>query len=92
MKSVEEMINQYKLMEQVVPSNSILRDVATQLAAKANILREVRYQYVDMAAGGDGGGMGYTPEGFNHEPTCREYNYPDMSDSYFKAVIAGMGW
>jgi hypothetical protein len=77
MKSVEEMIRQYKMMEQVVPSSSMLR--------------EVRFQYADMAAGGNGGDIGYMPDLGRHT-TCREYNYPHKSDSYFKAIITGMGW
>ncbi len=45
-------------------------------------------QYVDMAAGGDGGKL----IGIEGEPSCREYNYPGQPDSFFQAVCDGMGW
>ena len=62
MKTAEEMIKSYSVMIQMKPHSWMIR--------------EVRFQYLDMAEGGDGGALGYTPEGYNHEPTCREYNYP----------------
>lgn len=57
------------------------------LKPNSSILREVRYQYLEMAEGGDGG-----PLGFADEKTCREYNYPGYPDEFFKEVVAGMGW
>ena len=73
-----EIIENYKQMQEMKPHS--------------RILREVRWQYADMAEGGDGGSLGYTPPGFNHEPTCREYNYPGKPDSFFQEVSAALGW
>ena len=73
-----DIIANYKAMQKMKPHSSILR--------------EVRIQYADMAEGGDGGSLGYTPPGLNHEPTCREYNYPDKPDSFFQEVRAALGW
>jgi len=53
----------------------------------SSILREVRYQYLEMAEGGDGGTMGWADG-----QTCREYNYPGYPDSFFAQVCEGMGW
>lgn len=73
-----DVIKNYKALQEMKPHSSILR--------------EVRIQYADMAAGGDGGTLGFTPDGLNHAPTCREYNYPDKPDSFFKEVRAALGW
>ena len=78
MKTTQEIIAIYKDMQKMKPNSSILR--------------EVRWQYANMAEGGDGGSIGYTPVGFNHEPTCREYNYPDKPDSFFQEVGEALGW
>ena len=45
-------------------------------------------QYVDMAQGRDGGKL----YGIEDEPSCREYNYPGVPDSFFQEVCDGMGW
>ena len=47
------------------------------MASASYNLREMMWQYINMARGGDGGEL-YGIEG---EPTCREYNYPDYPDS-----------
>lgn len=62
--------------------------------AGASMLREVQWQYADMAAGGDGGSLGYTPDGWTQGkyPTCREYNYPGMPDIFFQEVRDLLGW
>ena len=52
------------------------------------ILNEVKWQYIDMASGGDGGKL----IGIEGEPTCREYNYPGYPTSFFQEVCKGMGW
>jgi len=74
MKSVLETVLFYKKMEEDCPPGSILR--------------EVKWQYADMAAGGDGGLLGFP----NDEATCRSYNYPDCSDKFFQEVCLLMGW
>ena len=76
--TTEEIIANYRAMQQMKPHSSMLR--------------EVRIQYADMAQGGNGGELGYTPPGYNHIPTCREYNYPDKPDSFFQEVVAALGW
>ena len=68
--NAKDVIKNYKAMQEMKPHSSILR--------------EVRIQYADMAAGGDGGTLGFTPDGFNRQPTCREYNYPLEPDYFFK--------
>jgi len=73
-----EIIANYKAMQEMKPHSSILR--------------EVRIQYADMAEGGDGGTLGYAPDGFNRPPTCREYNYPGKPDSFFQEVRQALGW
>ena len=76
--TTKEIIENYRAMQESKPHSSILR--------------EVRIQYADMAQGGDGGELGYTPQGYNHIPTCREYNYPDKPDSFFQEVREALGW
>ena len=73
-----EIIANYRAMQEMKPHSSILR--------------EVRIQYADMAEGGDGGSLGYTPPGLSHVPTCREYNYPGEPDSFFQEVAEALGW
>ena len=53
------------------------------------MLREIRWQYRDMAAGGDGGELGFTEKGHS---TCRAVNYPGHPDWFFARVIELMGW
>ena len=47
-----------------------------------------------MAEGSDGGPLGLMPDDWPScdEPTCREYNYPKHSDSFFQEVRDLMGW
>ena len=79
-KSVVETVAQYRQMEQKMPNSGMLR--------------EVRWQYADMAEGGDGGSLGFMPSDWDrpHVPSCREYNYPGKSDSFFREVRDLMGW
>ena len=76
--TTEEVIKNYRAMQEMKPHSSMLR--------------EVRLQYADMAEGGDGGELGYTPPGYSYIPTCREYNYPDKPDSFFQKVQEALGW
>ena len=55
----------------------------------SSILREVRWQYADMAKGGNGGGLGFEENG---QDTCRGVNYPEYPDKFFQAVRNLMGW
>ena len=68
----------------------------------ASTYREAMYQYADMARGGEGGELGYTPGDWvkmcvdamrpvDTPATCRAYNYPDYPDSFFRAVLDGLG-
>lgn len=63
---------------------------------------EAMWQYRDMARGGDGGALGYTPSDWakrcvdamrpiDSPPSCRSYNYPDKPDSYFLEVLVALG-
>tara|TARA_A100001011_G_scaffold377238_1_gene440650 strand:+ start:15 stop:257 length:243 start_codon:yes stop_codon:yes gene_type:complete len=60
----------------------------------SSMLREVKWQFRDMANGGDGGILGFRPDGWtkNREPTCRDYNYPDHPDEFFAEVCDLMSW
>lgn len=83
MKSATETFMMYKQMEKNNP--------------KSSMLREVMWQYGDMAAGNDGGPLGYTPEDYKLKcgpdgPSCREYNYPNHANEFFQEVCALMGW
>ena len=55
----------------------------------SSMLREIQWQYADMANGGDGGDTGFEQHG---NRTCRTINYPDHPDSFFQEVCALMGW
>ena len=83
-KSAIETVLYYREMEQRIPNSSMLR--------------EVKWQYADMASGGGGGELGHTPSDYDgppvgeYGPTCRAYNYPDYPDSFFQEVCALMSW
>ena len=63
---------------------------------------EAMWQYRDMARGGDGGVLDFMPRDWAQRcvdamrpvdeiPSIREYNYPDKPDSYFLAILEGLG-
>ena len=52
---------------------------------------EAMAQYRDMAASGDGGSLGYIPEGFKHIASYRERYYAAQPDSFFRKVLEGLG-
>ena len=58
-------------------------------AYKSGMLAEVKWQYADMANGGDGGEIGFEENG---QTTCRGINYPGYPDEFFKEVCALMLW
>ena len=70
-KTVIETVMNYKDMEKTVPNSSMLR--------------EVRWQYDDMASGGDGGDTGTGT-------SIRKEYYPNKSDRFFQDVRDLMGW
>lgn len=72
-KSVLETVLYYKLMEENSPNSGILR--------------EVKWQYADMASGGDGGDMGFVTG-----ESCRQYNYKGYEDNFFQEVCDLMMW
>lgn len=82
MKTTAEIIQNYQALQEKMPGSSILH--------------EVRNQYADMADGGNGGRLYYSPpdwEGSHPDgPTCREYNYPDKTDAFFQEVRVACGW
>ncbi len=75
MKSIPEMVRHFRYMEMTVPNSGMLR--------------EARWQYEDMANGGDGGPLGFEENG---ETTCRGINYPSVPDSYFQEICDLLGW
>ena len=72
---VMRLVEHYQMMEAAVPESSMLR--------------EVQYQYTDMAAGGDGGDLGFEKNG---QTTCRGVNYPGYPDWVFLEVVKAMAW
>lgn len=82
MKTAEETIKQYRMMQSAGPRSSMLR--------------EIEWQYTDMAEGGDGGRLHFKPSDWDgthpQGPTCREYNYPGVPDSFFREVAEALGW
>jgi len=74
--------------EEMIKTYSEMRSVG--------LLKQVRWQYTDMAKGGDGGRLHYKPSDWDGDhpegPTCREYNYPHKTDSFFQQVCEGMNW
>jgi hypothetical protein len=80
MKDIAKIIVIYRRMETMGPDSSMLR--------------EIKWQYKDMADGGNGGPLGFDPDSREKdEPwTCREYNYPGHPDSFFQEVRDLMGW
>ena len=74
MRTVEQMVRHYEVMRSN-PFNS-------------SMYEEVKWQYINMAQGGDGGPMGFSEAG----KTCRSVNYPDQPDSFFREVCERMGW
>ena len=75
MKTATEMIECYREMQAEFAGSSMLR--------------EVMWQYIDMAQGGDGGDLGFEERG---STTCRGINYPSTPDTFFQDVCDGMGW
>jgi hypothetical protein len=75
LKGVVETVVHYREMEKISPRSSMLR--------------EVKWQYADMAEGGDGGDLGFEENG---ETTCRGINYPNKPDEFFQEVRDLMGW
>ena len=57
----------------------------------SSIIREVKGQYRDMAAGGDGGDLGFVDD-ISGERTCRAMNYPGYPDHWFQEVMNLLGW
>ena len=63
-----------------------------QMKALAPIMYyEAMVQYRDMCTGGDGGSMGYIPEGFKRIVSYRKCYYPKRPDSFFRGVLEGLG-
>jgi hypothetical protein len=75
MRSVEEMVKGYTEMKATLSYSSMYH--------------EAKYQYIDMANGGDGGELGFERNG---ETTCRGINYKDYPDAFFREVCERMGW
>jgi hypothetical protein len=75
MRTVREMVEAYTAMK--------------SRRAFDSMYEEAKWQYQDMAKGGDGGALGFERNG---ETTCRGINYKGYPDSFFQKVCEGMGW
>ena len=75
MRSVEDMVDQYTFLK--------------TRASFDGMYREAKWQYQDMAKGGDGGELGFERDG---ETTCRGVNYKGYPDAFFQRVCERMGW
>ena len=75
MRTVEEMVEAYTEMKSRRTFDSMYE--------------EAKWQYQDMAKGGDGGYLGFERDG---ETTCRGINYKGYPDTFFKEVCYEMGW
>tara|TARA_Y100001937_G_scaffold101375_1_gene139035 strand:- start:1524 stop:1802 length:279 start_codon:yes stop_codon:yes gene_type:complete len=67
-------------------------EVYTDMGSRVSsvfMYEEVKWQYKDMAKGGDGGELGFESNG---ETTCRGINYKGYPDTFFKEVCYQMGW
>jgi hypothetical protein len=75
-------------------------ELMESFAPNSGMLREVKWQYTDMAVGGDGGQAHFVGEPIEWdeagEPTAwksiREHNYPAHSDEFFQEVCDRMDW
>jgi hypothetical protein len=56
---------------------------------KSSMLGEIKWQYKDMAQGGDSGELGFEENG---KSSCREVNYPGYPNTFFQQVRDLMGW
>ena len=54
---------------------------------RSNILRDARIPPTSMAAGGDGG-----PIGYDDESTIRGYYYSNYPDVFFQRICERMRW
>jgi len=59
-------------------------------ASNTSMYEEVKWQYINMANGGNGGAAGFVSE--NGGTTCRDINYKNYPDSFFAQVCERMGW
>ena len=75
MRTVDEMVQGYTEMK--------------TFSSYSSMYREAKYQYIDMAKGGNGGELGFERNG---ETTCRGINYKGYPDSFFQKVCERMGW
>ena len=75
MRTVNEMVEQYTFLRTRRSYDSMYE--------------EAKWQYKDMAKGGDGGELGFERNG---ESTCRGINYKGYPDSFFREVGERMGW
>ncbi|HIL95877.1 MAG TPA: hypothetical protein EYG51_08160 [Pseudomonadales bacterium] len=69
--------------------HTIVHHRLTERHAGASMLRELQWQYADMANGGDGGALASEA---NSEDTCRANYYPGYPDEFFQEVCDLMCW
>ena len=72
-----------------VPKTIMLYRQMEMSVAGRGIIREVIWQYRDMATGGTGGTLGFKENGHT---TCRGVNYPGYPDEFFQEVCDLMSW
>ena len=77
-----------QLDEKIINTVIHFRSMEKNITA-SSMLSEVKWQFCDMATGGNGGELGFEENG---ETSCRGINYKHMPDTFFQEVINLMGW
>jgi len=80
---------QAKSWKEDIPRTIMLYTGMMSTIPGSSMIREVKWQYKDMANGGDGGPMGFEEEG---QTTCRALNYPGCPDEFFQEVCDLLQW
>jgi len=73
-----------RIITAVIHFRSIERNMPS-----SSMLNEIKWQFADMANGGDGGELGFSENG---QSSCRGVNYQHLPNSFFQEVINLMGW
>jgi hypothetical protein len=95
------MSERYRIAYENVVFEDIVERYQQLRSMASSMYQEAMWQYTDMAMGGDGGPLGFTPEDWaracvdnmlpvDTDPTCRAYNYPGYPNHFFGDVLAAL--